>query len=1369
MGFFSKLATWRRTPRAAALRRRWNADPRRVRACTFESMEPRQLLAAHPIVLGAVYVEEDIGSDLHGDRFEIQFTGGAPGTQLRRLIFNADRGAAGLDRGDLIFDTIEAGLGADHAIGFQVDQLISNNPQARVTAHVQDGDSRLVLEFQGFAAGDKLVFSIDVDEVEYFSPGETNLDRINQGLDPITSGVEFQGTELVAEFVAPHFLDADATALFWNLYDEQLRQSGLDLPVDNVDGKRDRTAGAFLDLQQAVNPAAISGYVYADANNNGRRDAAERGLAGITLHVIPVSTLVEQSTVTVVTDAQGFYAVSQLSPGTYRIVELQQPAGYLDGLDAAGTVGGVVTGRAVNPGDQIEDIFLGGGAQGIEYNFGELLPASIAGYVHLSDADGNCCTGTVCQPIADVMIKLLDRSGSVIAQTTTDTSGRYSFQDLLPGQYAVVEVTPAGLIDGAALAGTVNGVLRGRVLDPNTIVDIQLNPGDQGTEFDFCEHPPSVLSGHVFHDRNNNGRRDTGEEAIAGTTVSLYDQSGAVRGVAQTDATGRYEFTFLAAGIYRLVETQPAGWLDGQDAVGRVDGVPTGTLASNDTINAIRLRWGSTGVEYDFGELLPASLAGLVHTDDNGNCLLDAGERPIAGVRIELLDAGGRTVGTTTTDAAGRYRFSDVTPGTYTVREPQPVGYFQGGQRAGSHGGDASVADLISQIPVGSGDTLTDYDFCEIVPASLAGLVFADLNENARWDTGETLLAGVTVELLDAAGQVVATTRTSAAGTYEFTLLRPGVYGVHERQPAGYFHGGQTAGSHGGVDDVADLITAVAIPPGTALTQYNFYELPPASISGFVFQDGPAVQLNPGQSLGSLAGLRDGQRTADDRPLAGVLLELRDGLTGAPVSADRVLSGLPASGVVTVVTDARGYYEFRGLRPGVYAVYEVHPTGFVDGIDTPGTTGGIALNEQVPHGTEVATGLVKDPAGDAIVQIPVRPGQTSQENNFSEVLVERTGFQPVPALPERLPWTPPGVVVPPPLPWVATAIDVPRQVTSIPVYGSGGVTRMAWHLSVVNGGSPRSDLRDQDLSHGRWRTVSLMNRTQWVSLAAHHGSWTMVSAQEPDFSGVDGITLGMPGAIPISGDFNGDGVSEVGLFHEGQWFVDLNGNGRWDEDDLWAELGTRGDLPVVGDWDGDGKDDIGIFGAEWRGDERAIDAEPGLPDRQNELRLTQRDSVVKPKNLPPEPAEATDGRRVLQRTAGGTPREDLIDHVFRYGIGGDLPIAGDWNGDGISTIAVFRSGMWFLDTDGDGRLTDRDTIVTFGTVGDLPAVGDWNGDGIEDLGVFREGTWLLDSNGNRQQDDDDRVFRLGDAADIPVVGDWDGNGRSDAAVYRDAG
>src|SRR5206468_457208 len=80
----------------------------------------------------------------------------------------------------------------------------------------------------------------------------------------------------------------------------------------------------------------------------------------------------------------------------------------------------------------------------------------------------------------------------------------------------------------------------------------------------------------------------------------------------------------------------------------------------------------------------------------------------------------------------------------------------------------------------------------------------------------------------------------------------------------------------------------------------------------------------------------------------------------------------------------------------------------------------------------------------------------------------------------------------------------------------------------------------------------------------------------------------------------GAGLTEVGIYRRGEWFIDVNGNGVWDEGDLYAKLGSENDLPITGDWDGDGKTDIGVFGPEWATDPRAIMAETGLPDRANE-------------------------------------------------------------------------------------------------------------------------------------------------------------------------
>ena len=230
--------------------------------------------------------------------------------------------------------------------------------------------------------------------------------------------------------------------------------------------------------------------------------------------------------------------------------------------------------------------------------------------------------------------------------------------------------------------------------------------------------------------------------------------------------------------------------------------------------------------------------------------------------------------------------------------------------------------------------------------------------------------------------------------------------------------------------------------------------------------------------------------------------------------------------------------------------------------------------------------------------------------------------------------------------------------------------------------------------------------------------------------------------MPVVGDWDGDGHDDIGVYVDGRWYVDLNDNGRWDSGDLLAMLGDDHDLPATGDWDGDGKTDIAIYGPRWAADSWAIEHEPGMPDTAN----TPGRLPGKAKNVPPKADEATKGHRLLQRTPHGRARVDLIDHVFQYGEVGDQPVTGDWNGDGIATIGVFRGGRWNLDTDGDGVFTSADASVDFGGHG-TPVIGDWNGDGIDDLGVFADGVWTIDTNGNRELDAVDRVFEMGSRGD----------------------
>ena len=189
----------------------------------YELLEARCLLAADVLQLGVVYTENDFGSDASGDTLEITFAHGVPNTELTRMIIHGDHNKIGFDSGDIIFDVHGQGIGADQAFPFTIAQLTTQDPAATVTATVQDGSSTLILDFQNFVAGDRVVLELDVDEVEIALNGSA-ADK-NEGIDPITSGIEFQGVRIVAEFAAESYLDAGSMGVFRNRYDAALQIS----------------------------------------------------------------------------------------------------------------------------------------------------------------------------------------------------------------------------------------------------------------------------------------------------------------------------------------------------------------------------------------------------------------------------------------------------------------------------------------------------------------------------------------------------------------------------------------------------------------------------------------------------------------------------------------------------------------------------------------------------------------------------------------------------------------------------------------------------------------------------------------------------------------------------------------------------------------------------------------------------------------------------------------------------------------------------------------------------------------------------------------------------------------------------------------
>ena len=712
-------------------------------------------------------------------------------------------------------------------------------------------------------------------------------------------------------------------------------------------GENNSNVDAGLVFNTPIPSNSIGDRVWYDLNQDGVQDAGEPGMAGVTVTLFAADGVTVVATT--VTDANGNYNFTGLPEGTNYIVKVTPPSGMLFSPSSGTTAGNASVDSDVNASGTsavVNTGVAGNQVTGIDAGlYPQPLTAASLGDRVWNDVNQNGVQDAGEGGVGGVVVTLFydaNRDGVLTgaeltpyATTTTDAFGNYTFNNLpTAGLFQVQFGLPAGYTRTGKDAGSNDGLDSDASISDGRTGFIALGNGEHNSSVDagiYLTSPAGnlQLGDKVYNDQNGDGQQGASEAGVPGVTVKLY-QNGpdglagtaddVLVGTTTTDINGNYLFSNLAAssnaatnynvqfsnipnGYGYTVQDQGA---DASDSDVNSLGVSNSInlTASNFTIDAgIR-----QGVASGLG-----SVGNTVWYDLNNNGIQDAGELGVAGVTVELLNATGAVVGTTTTNALGEYMFTGLASGTYSVRfSSLPIGSSAAPVNTGSNDGvdsDATFAGAATATTTATTATFTlaagednlTVDMGIVPPANtntLGNFVWFDTNNDGVQDTGEKGMAGVSVTLFNNLGVAIGNTVTDANGQYLFAGLADGSYSVgFNNLPAGFdFTTKDVANNASGTRSAADRATGRTGQVSLGAGNRNDRSLDAGIVSTRAVLGDKVFDDKNG----------DGVQDAGEGGVAGVAVTL--------YAADGVTV------VSSTVSDQNGNYLFANLLPGTYVV-----------------------------------------------------------------------------------------------------------------------------------------------------------------------------------------------------------------------------------------------------------------------------------------------------------------------------------------------------------------------------------------------------------------------------------------------------------------
>lgn len=275
----------------------------------------------------------------------------------------------------------------------------------------------------------------------------------------------------------------------------------------------------------------------------------------------------------------------------------------------------------------------------------------VAGLVFF-DSDGDGLRDPAEEGLPGVSVTLT--AGAYTNSVTTAADGSYAFTGLVNGAYTVTQTD-----------------LPGYASSTDNLAQVSIAGGNSVT-VDFGDTILLTLTGTIFEDLNGDGVRGLGEPVGANAVVELYRDLNS-NGQRDLDEA-RYAYTISdALGNYRFGDLMPGNWMVTVQLNGGAGSAEEGILLISSQASGVERYLDIPVVPY-FGQ--PASVAGTIWNDSDGDELVEDDEARFAGVNVYLykddngnsaVDSGEMLAGKTLTDALGAYVIGGLSAGTYVL------------------------------------------------------------------------------------------------------------------------------------------------------------------------------------------------------------------------------------------------------------------------------------------------------------------------------------------------------------------------------------------------------------------------------------------------------------------------------------------------------------------------------------------------------------------------------------------------------------------------------------------------------------------------------------------------------------------------------